>query len=299
MDQSDADAERHDGHRVRAMFHSTAMVPDYDLAVDRLGELFGLRVLEYSEAENPAVGRRGGMTWIGDGSLELAEPIVEGAAPDRFVRRTGGGMSGVAVWVDDFAATTAHLEAHGVAMAVPLGRFGFSRPRDTFGLQFEWADFTVDEDPRVGAPVPPFEREPLVRVTHHAFVGAVVDDPVAAARGLASSAGLPVLFEAPDAPPGEPVAAVSLVDCTLVLFALDPDRSTALWGRHHDRPRVSLLGLAVDSLDEVRPALDRAGVSVLREAPHLLVLDPDATGRVEVVLTDSLVPGDPRRQERP
>ena len=38
------------GHHVKAMFHSTAMVKDYDLAIGRLGELFGLRVLEYGEA---------------------------------------------------------------------------------------------------------------------------------------------------------------------------------------------------------------------------------------------------------
>ena len=39
------------GHAVRWLFHSTAMVADYDLAVERLGTLIGLRVLEYGESE--------------------------------------------------------------------------------------------------------------------------------------------------------------------------------------------------------------------------------------------------------
>src|SRR5436190_20158002 len=134
---------RMNAHRVHGMMHSTAMVRDYDRTVVRMAELFGLRVLEYSAAADPAIGRRGGMTWIGDGSIELGGPIVEGAAPDRFVRRTGGGMQGVAVWVDDFAATTAHLAARGVPMPVNVdGRFGFTSPRATLGLQLEWSDFT-------------------------------------------------------------------------------------------------------------------------------------------------------------
>jgi hypothetical protein len=32
-------------------FQSTSLVKDYDTTVDRLGELFGLRVLEFSEVD--------------------------------------------------------------------------------------------------------------------------------------------------------------------------------------------------------------------------------------------------------
>jgi catechol 2,3-dioxygenase-like lactoylglutathione lyase family enzyme len=276
------------------MFHSTAMVPDYDLAVDRLAALFGLRVLEYSEADHPAVGRRGGMTWIGDGSIELGQPIVEGAQPDRFVQRTGGGMSGVALWVEDLAATVDHLAAHGVGMPVQLAGFGFTSPRETFGLHLEWSDFTVEEDPRLGAALPPHRAPPLVEVTHQAFVGAIVDDPIDAARGLGDRLGVPVTFEAPDAGPGDPGAGLSLGDCTLALFRLAPEASQELWGRGHERPRVHLLGLAVDDLAGARDALGRAGIAVLRERDHLLVLDTRTTAGVEVALVDHLLPGDPR-----
>lgn len=282
------------GHRVRAMFHATAMVADYDRAVDRLGALFGLRVLEYGESDDPAVGRRGGMTWVGDGSIEIGQPTVAGAAPDRFVQRTGGGMQGVAVWVDDFAATADHLAASGVRMPVVVGRFGFTSPRDTFGIQLEWADFTVDEDPRTGVPEPPFAVAPLVDVRHLAFVGAVVEDPIAAARRMQDAFATAVTFEMPDAAEGEPVAGVSLGDCTLALFRLLPDRSASLWGRAHDRPRVTVLGLAVDDLTAATGALAADGVEVIRSGAGMAVLDPDATGGVEVALVDHLLPGDPR-----
>jgi catechol 2,3-dioxygenase-like lactoylglutathione lyase family enzyme len=282
-------------HRVKAMFHSTAMVRDYDRTVSRLAELFGLRVLEYSAADDPAIGRRGGMTWIGDGSIELGEPIVAGAPPDRFVQRSGGGMQGVAVWVEDFTATTRHLAAHGVPMPVTLDGFGFTSPRATLGVQFEWSDFTVPEDPRVGAPEPEFLVRPLLDVTHHAFVGAVVDDPAAAARWMADTFATPVTFVAEAADPGSPVAGVSLGDCTLALYPFRPAEHAGLWGRARGRPGVSLLGLRVAELEHARDTLGRAGVDILREAPGRLVLDPAGTGDLEVVLVDELLPGDPRR----
>jgi catechol 2,3-dioxygenase-like lactoylglutathione lyase family enzyme len=283
-------------HQVKAMFHSTAMVKDYDLVITRLGELFGLRVLEYGEAPEPEVGRRGGMTWIGDNSIEVGQPITDGAPPDRFVKRTGGGMHGVAVWVEDFAATVDHLEAQGIRVPIRLERgFGFSAPRTTAGIQFEWSEFTVDEDPRTGAPAPPFLSPPLLDVSHHAFVGAVVEDPAATASQFERAMGLPVVYQALERGPGEVQAAVSLGDCVLALYPLDPESSRGLWGRPHDRPGAALLGLRVDNLAEAREALNAAGVRVLREAPGALVLDPAATADIGVVVVDDLLPGDPRR----
>jgi catechol 2,3-dioxygenase-like lactoylglutathione lyase family enzyme len=282
-------------HHVRAMFHSTAMVADYDRTVARLAELFGLRVLEYSDQTDPAIGRRGGMTWLGDGSLELGQPVVDGAAPDRFVRRTGGGMQGIAVWVDDFAATNEHLAARGVPMPVVVDHFGFTSPRATHGIQFEWSDHTVAEDPRAGAPVPELPVPPVVDVTHHAFVGAVVDDPIATALDMAATFGTPITFTDPDAPAGHAQAGLSLGDCTLALYPFAPEASMALWGRHRERPGASVLGLRVEDLEDARSRLPDAGVTVLRAAPGQLVLDPATTGDVEIVLVADLLPGDPRR----
>ena len=284
-------------HVTKAMFHATAMVPDYDATVARLGELIGLRVLEYSDQTDPAIGRRGGMTWIGDGSLELCEPIVDGAPPDRFVRRTGGGMQGVALWVEDFRATVEQLGRLEAPMPVQLAAgFGFSSPRATAGLQFEWAEFTVDEDPRTGAPEPEFLRSPVLDVTELAFVGAVVEEPLVDARRLAELFGTEITFERPDAPPGALMSGVSLGDCTLALSArVADDASLALWGRTFDRPRVSLLAVRVRDLDAARSALADADVDVLDERSGMLVLDPSTTADVEIAVVADLLPGDPRR----
>src|SRR6516162_10147770 len=94
-------------HQLIRSFHSTCMVNDYDVTVATLGRVAGLRVLEYGEAED--IGRRGGMTWIGDNSLEVAQPIVDGHAAQRFLHRFGPGMHSYALQVTDLDATIAHL----------------------------------------------------------------------------------------------------------------------------------------------------------------------------------------------
>jgi catechol 2,3-dioxygenase-like lactoylglutathione lyase family enzyme len=282
-------------HWIKAMFHSTAMVKDYDHAVSRLGELFGLRVLEYGEAPDATIGRRGGMTWVGDNSIEIGQPINDEAPPARFVSRTGGGMHGVAVWVEDFAATTEHLEAHDIRVPVRVdSRFGFSAPRTTGGVQFEWSQFTVKEDPRTGAPEPPFVSPPLLDVTHHAFVGALVADAAATAEQFEMMMELPVVFRSPDAAEGEPQFGLSLGDCVLALYRWDRDSSERLWGHQYERPGVAVVGFRVDDLAEAREKLGSAGVQVLRETPGALVLDPSTTADIGVVLVDRLLPGDPR-----
>ena len=284
-------------HGTRAMYHATAMVRDYDAAVERLGELIGLRVLEYSELSDPLIGRRGGMTWVGDGSLELCEPIVDGAAPDRFVRRTGGGMQGVALLVEEFSATIDHLDKLGTPMPVQMPEgFGFSSPRTTAGIQLEWAEFSVEEDPRFGAQPPEYGPQPVLDVAHLAYVGAVVDDPVPDGRRLAALFDTEVTFERPAAGPGEPVAGVSVGDCTLALFPrVGDEESLALWGRAFDRPRVSLMAVMVAGLDQACAALSAVGVRVLDKRPGVLVLDPKTTADVELAVVDDLLLGDPRR----
>jgi hypothetical protein len=279
---------------VRWMFHSTAMVPDYDLARDRLALLAGLRVLEYSDNPQPEIGRRGGMCWIGDNAIELGQPTVEGGGAARFVSRTGGGVHSVAVQVTDIEAAIGHVEASGVAVAArPMPVMIFTDPRQTDGVFVEWSAFEVDVDPHFGAPVPPFQIEPLVDVVHHAFVGAVVANPVASAKRLAALFGQPVTFERTDAAPGEPVTGVSLGDCTLALFPLPTAASAALWGQDHPRARCHLVALRVEELPGA-PVLEGAGFTTVRRTDSMVVLDPRTTGGVQVALVDALLPGDPR-----
>ena len=282
------------GHEVRWLFHSTAMVTDYDLATERLGSLTGLVVLEYGESSEPGIGRRGGMAWVGDNAIEVGQPVVEDAAR-QFVDRHGGGMHSVALQVLDLDATVAHLEAKGVRIAArPRPEMCFTDPRDTAGVLVQWSCFELDVDPHFGAPVPVAEPAPPIPVVRHAFVGALVEEPLRVADRLAEIMGTEVTFEDRPAGPDRPMAAVSLGDCTLALFALSAPDSPALWGRRYERARTHLLALRVDDRVAAEDTLAALGVRVLRSDAMLTVIDPADTGGVQIALTDRLLPGDPR-----
>jgi catechol 2,3-dioxygenase-like lactoylglutathione lyase family enzyme len=165
-------------HEVRWCFHTTAMVADYEVTRDALTTLVGSRVLEDHRYEDPAIGRRGGMTWIGDNSIELGEPIVPGGAVDRFVQRFGSHMSSIAVQVADIDATIDHLESLGARVASRIDDvIVFTDPATTAGVVVEWYGGESPNDPRFGTEIPPYAVEPLLDVTEMAFGGAVVDDP--------------------------------------------------------------------------------------------------------------------------
>ena len=281
--------------QIRWLCHSTAMIADYDVARERLALLGGLRVLEYSENHQPEVGRRGGMTWIGDNSIEIGQPIVDAGGAARFLARSGGGMHSVAVQVTDLDETIAHLESCGVGIAArPSPEFCFSDPRDTHGVFFEWAQFELDEDPRFGGKLPPRTVEPLLDVQFHAFVGALVEDPLSSAELFATLMGTQLTFENPAAGLGEARVGVSMGDCTLALFAMPGERSATLWGRSYDRPRTHLLGLGVPDLTAAEERLAAGGFDVVRQVDGLIVVDPASTGGVQVGLLEGLLPGDPR-----
>jgi hypothetical protein len=269
------------------------MVTNYDSTVAALARVAGLRVLEYGAAEN--IGRRGGMTWIGDNSIEVAQPIVPGHAAERFLLRFGPGMHSYALQVADLDATIDRLAAGGVTVGVrPEKGFCFTDPRTTGGLLFEWSEFTVDEDPRLGAPTPGFAVRPLVDVRTHAFVGAVVPDPLAWAETFGPLFGLREAFRRPSGDIGEPVVGLAAPDCILALYRLPGDRSHELWGADHPRARCHLLGLGVADLDEAAGALAGARIPLVRREETSLVLEPRATGEVPLMLIEGLLPGDPR-----
>lgn len=277
------------------MFHTTAMVADYDAARDRLALLAGLRVLEYSENDLPGIGRRGGMCWIGDNSIELGQPTVQEGAAARFVANTGGGMHSVAVQVADIDEAAAHVESCGVRIAArPMPEMFFTDPRDTHGVFIEWGAFEVHEDPHFGATPPPYTVDPLFAVERHAYLGAVVEDPAATAALLVRLFGTRVTFDNTQAQPGEPRVGVSVGDCTLALFDMPGELGVSLWGSALERPRTHLLAVTVPDLAAVGPILDEHGFSVVRRTDSMIVIDPATSGGVQVALVDALLPGDPR-----
>jgi hypothetical protein len=287
-----------DGHQLVRTFHSTCMISDYDATVRELAHVAGLRVLEYSEME--LIGRRGGMTWIGDNSVEVGQPIVPGHAAERFVQRIGPGMHSYAIQVADLDATIARLAEGGVKVGVrPAEGFCFTDPRTTGGLLFEWSSFTVDEDPRVGAPLPAYTTQALLDVRTHAFVGAVVPNPIEWAETYGPLFGLTEAFMDPAAATGDPVVGLAAPDCVLALYRLPGAESTQLWGLDHPRARCHVLGLGVPDLAAAASALSAAGIELVRRTESALVPDPSRTGEVPLVVVERLLPGDPRDRKAP
>jgi catechol 2,3-dioxygenase-like lactoylglutathione lyase family enzyme len=276
------------------MFHATAMGPDYDEILAPLQRLFGCRVLHRQNAD-PPVGRDGGMTWIGDNSIEIGSPYGEGSPVARFVERLGGGMHSIAVQTEDVHATLRRIERLGVEVATVIADdIVFTRSAGTAGLVIEWASHVQQDDPRWGAPEPPFVVQPVVNVEHMSFVGALVADPVADAQRLAEVLDTDLeLYDADG--PDVPYAGLSLGDCTLALYPLPPDEATsrALWGGHYRRPRCLSMGLTVADQRVAERALAEAGVPV-----HHRTADGQAV-LVEglpfpVLLSESLLASDPR-----
>jgi hypothetical protein len=278
------------------MFHATAMGADYDALFEPLARLFGCRVLHRQQLPEP-VGRDGGMTWLGDNSIEIGAPYGEGSSVATFVERLGGGMHSVAVQVPDVAATLARLAPLGVEVASRISdEIVFTRSGGTAGLVLEWASHVQDDDPRWGAPEPPFVEQPVVAVEHMAFVGALVRDPAADGDRLAEVLATDVVTYEHDGALDAPHCALDLGDCLLALYPVPPDAATSrrVWGGVHERPRCLALGLSVRDQDVAERALDAAGVRVHHRASahrHAVLVDGLP---FPVVLTDRLLPGDPR-----
>ena len=172
----------------------------------------------------------------------------------------------------------------------------FTRPGDTAGLLIEWFSKRQEDDPRWGAPEPPFLSEPVVTPTRVAFVGAIVDDPVSTAWHLGEVLDTEASILSADGPADSPRAVVALGDCALALYPIpsSPDESVHVWGAAYDRARCLALGLTVDDVGAAERALADAGVGVHhRVHDGSAVLDPTGLP-FPVVLTDHLLPGDPR-----
>jgi hypothetical protein len=283
-------------HDVMWCFHATAMVTDYERTRDALAYLVGSRALEDNRLDDPAIGRRGGMTWIGDNSIELGESIVPGGAVDQFVSRFGSHMSSFAVQVEDTDATIAFLEANDVrVVSRVMNHIVFTSPKTTAGVVIEWFGDESENDPRFGTVIPPYSVSPLLDVRQMASAGAVVRNPTGDAARLAHLFGTRVSFADPDAAPGRPQAGVDVGDMTLALYAIEsPEVSQAMWGHTYTKPQTANMGVRVPNLSEARAALTDAGVKLVRSEADMIVIHPDETGGVVLVVTDQLLPGDPR-----
>jgi hypothetical protein len=170
----------------------------------------------------------------------------------------------------------------------------FTRPADTEGLLIEWYSNHRVDDPRFGAPVPHPDRPAVVPIRRVAYVGAAVADPGRSAVRLAEIFGTQVTAMPKPHGPMAPAAGVSLGDCVLALFDLEATSAEhMLFGRPVERPQVHTMALQVDDLAMAATALRSRGIRALRAERGAFIPDPSDFG-VSVVLTDTLLPGDPR-----
>ncbi|MCY4256950.1 MAG: hypothetical protein OXE04_01485 [bacterium] len=281
---------------ITMLWHTTAMDADYDKLFGPFQRLFGAISMHDTASDEPGIGRRGGMTWLGDNSIEFGAPVGEQSPVRNFVEKWGGGMHSIAVQVPDAKATAERLLGIGVTPQVWLAdNIFFTKPKETAGLLLEWSSHHTEDDPRWGYALNPLPVDPVVPVLQYAFVTAVVQDPLRVAERMADVFGTEVLRSNANASSDEIAAVVSLGDCALVLFGLpDAGHSQQLWGSDITRNRFHAHGLRVDNLPEALAKLAEQGVEPTAQIGGMAYFGPSALPLPTFVVGE-LLPEDPRR----
>jgi len=112
---------------VRGIHHLGVAVQDLDTALETYARLFGAELEDRGTMEDQGV--RAAVLRLGDGRVELLEPLGVDTPVGRFLTRRGPGMHHVAYEVSDLAATLAELTDAGADLID-------ERPREgLFGLE--------------------------------------------------------------------------------------------------------------------------------------------------------------------
>ena len=107
--------------------HLGVAVEDLDEALQTYARLFGAHVEHRATVDDQGV--RAASLRIGDGRVELLEPLGEDTPVGRFLAKRGPGMHHVAYAVDDLPATLAELVGAGADLIDATPREGL------FGLE--------------------------------------------------------------------------------------------------------------------------------------------------------------------
>jgi len=279
---------------IDGLWHSTVMLPDYDEILEPHRELFGAVVMHDQWMPKPEVGRRGGMIWIGDNSIEIGAPLGDVSPIRKFVEKLGG-MHSMALRTSDIEHTREWVLGHGAEQGVTIGdQVFFTQVAGTAGLLLEWSEMQTDDDPRFGFE-PPFPRveRPVAPALRYGFLTAAVADPVAAAERLAELMDTEVLRSSPGVGPDQIGAMVSLRDCVLLLHSVPGSDADWPWTQPPAKPRFHGQGLEVEDLPAALAALAEVGIEPVAELEHTVLLDPTRTP-VPTFLCDRLFDEDPR-----
>jgi methylmalonyl-CoA epimerase len=113
--------------QARGIHHLGVAVVDLDEALSTYERLFGAQVEHLATVDDQGV--RAASVRIGEGRVELLEPLEEDTPVGRFLAKRGPGMHHVAYEVSDLRATLAELADAGVALIDESPREGL------FGLE--------------------------------------------------------------------------------------------------------------------------------------------------------------------
>jgi methylmalonyl-CoA/ethylmalonyl-CoA epimerase len=111
----------------RGIHHLGVAVDDLDAALTTYERLFGATIEHRATVEEQGV--RAASIRIGDGRVELLEPLGEDTPVGRFLAKRGPGMHHVAYEVTDLETTLAELSDAGADLIDPQPREGL------FGLE--------------------------------------------------------------------------------------------------------------------------------------------------------------------
>jgi methylmalonyl-CoA/ethylmalonyl-CoA epimerase len=111
----------------RGIHHVGVAVADLDEALSTYERLFSAKIEHTATVDDQGV--RAASLRIGDGRLELLEPLGEDTPVGRFLAKRGPGMHHVAYEVTDLGATLAELANAGADLIDPQPREGL------FGLE--------------------------------------------------------------------------------------------------------------------------------------------------------------------
>ena len=113
--------------QARGIHHLGVAVEDLDAALSTYERLFGAHVEHRATVEEQGV--RAASLRIGDGRVELLEPLGDDTPVGRFLAKRGPGMHHVAFEVNDLPATIAELADAGADLIDEAPRAGL------FGLE--------------------------------------------------------------------------------------------------------------------------------------------------------------------
>jgi methylmalonyl-CoA epimerase len=113
--------------QARGIHHVGVAVENLDSALNTYERLFGAQVEHRATVDGQGV--RAASVRVGDGRVELLEPLGEDTPVGRFLAKRGPGMHHIAYEVDDLGATLTELAGAGAELVDEEPRAGL------FGLQ--------------------------------------------------------------------------------------------------------------------------------------------------------------------